>query len=308
MRKFLTKIFLMLLPFIVMGVIMEILIRKIPNDYQFKKEYLEEQAHEIETLILGSSHSFYGVNPVYFTSKTFNASHISQTLNYDFEILKKYDSKFKRLKTIVLPISYFTLYENLNYGEETWRVKNYVIYYDTKSHNQLKNYSEVLSLPLRDNLKRIIEHYVFRKSAISCSTLGWGTEYSSKKAQNLSETANSAAKRHTYLNQPNPVYIQLFQENIQTLNNLANWCEKRKIKLLLFTPPAYSDYSKNLHPIQLKNTIEAAQKVASRHHNCKYFNLLNDTIFKETDYYDADHLSEIGAKKLSEIINLKIYN
>lgn len=285
---------------------MEILIRNIPNDYQYKKEYIEERAHEIETLILGSSHSFYGVNPVYFTQKTFNASHISQTLNYDFEILKKYNSKFKNLKTIILPISYFTLYENLNYGEETWRVKNYIIYYQIKSYIELKNYSEVLSLPLRDNLKRIIKYYFFRKSAISCSTLGWGTEYSSKKAQNLSETANSAVKRHTYLNQPNSIYLKLFQQNIKTLNALTIWCAKRKIKLMLFTPPAYSDYSKNLHPIQLKNTIEAAQKVASRHPNCKYFNLLNDTIFKATDYYDADHLSEIGAEKLSKILYNKI--
>ena len=71
MRKFITKTIYISLPIIVIAIIMEILLRNIPNDYLFKKKYLDEYSSEIETLILGSSHSLYGFNPEYFTSKTF---------------------------------------------------------------------------------------------------------------------------------------------------------------------------------------------------------------------------------------------
>lgn len=33
--------------------------------------------------------------------------------------------------------------------------------------------------------------------------------------------------------------------------------------------------------------------------NCTYVNMINDSTFIAKDFFDADHLSEIGAKKLS---------
>ena len=53
---------------------MEILLENIPNDYSFKKEYLDENSDSIEILVLGSSHSYYGINPIYFHLRAFNAS------------------------------------------------------------------------------------------------------------------------------------------------------------------------------------------------------------------------------------------
>lgn len=302
MKEFLLKILGISLSFLVIAIIMEILIRDIPNDYQLKKEYLNNHANEIETLILGSSHSFYGINPTYFKSKTFNASHISQTLNYDFEILQQYHSDFKNLKTIVLPISYFTLFENLKIGSESWRVKNYTIYYEMDSYESLFRYSEVLSNPFRINLKRIILYYLLNESEISCSSLGWGTVYQSKNAQDLIETGKAAAQRHTYFNSENNSYKKIFHENILILNSIANWCKERNVKLILLTPPAYDTYRKNLNSEQLKITIETTQKITTNN-NCLYLNLLDDTRFYAKDFYDADHLSEIGAAKLSALVN-----
>ena len=50
-------------------------LRKIPNDYKYKADYLKENGSEIETLILGSSHTFTGLNQKLFKNKTFNAAH-----------------------------------------------------------------------------------------------------------------------------------------------------------------------------------------------------------------------------------------
>lgn len=50
----------------------------------------------------------------------------------------------------------------------------------------------------------------------------------------------------------------------------------------------------------------SVSELASSHNNCDYYNLIDDSNFIEKDFYDADHLSEIGAKKLSKLISSKI--
>ena len=293
------------LPIFVVAILMEILLRSIPNDYLFKKQYLDKNSSRIETLILGSSHSFYGLNPEYFSSNTFNASHISQSLNYDFEILKKYKDKFKNLKTIILPISYFTLFGKLEAGSESWRVKNYIIYYELNSSKSLVDYSEVLSNRINVNIKRIISYYVFGESTISCTDLGWGTSYNSKNARDLAESGKTASKRHT-VDINSDKYQQIFQENIFILESIIQWSNKNNIKIMLLTPPAFETYRQNLNQEQLKITINTTSDICSKYDNCIYDNLLSDTNFVATDFFDADHLSDIGAKKLSILINDRI--
>lgn len=306
MKRFVIKTIYISLPILGVAILMEILLRNTPNDYLFKKQYLDKHSSEIETLILGSSHSFYGFNPEYFSSNTFNASHISQSLNYDFEILKKYQDQFKNLKTIILPISYFTLFGKLEAGSESWRVKNYIIYYDLNSSKSLIDYSEVLSNRINVNIKRIASYYLLGNSTISCSDLGWGTSYNSKNARDLAETGKTAAKRHTRDDINSDKYQEIFNDNILILNSIIQWCKKNNVSVLLLTPPAFETYRQNLNKEQLKIAINTTSDICSKYENCIYENLLNDTNFVAVDFFDADHLSEIGAKKLSELINEKI--
>jgi hypothetical protein len=306
MKQFLTKFIIISLPILFGAILMEILLRNTPNDYLFKKQYLDKNSSEIETLILGSSHSFYGFNPEYFRSNTFNASHISQSLNYDFEILNKYQDKFKNLKTIVLPISYFTLYGKLEAGSESWRVKNYIIYYGLSSSKSLVDYSEVLSNRININIKRIASNYILGNSTISCTDLGWGTSYKSKNARDLTETGKTAASRHTREDINSDKYQDIFNDNILILESIIQWSKDNDVKVLLLTPPAFETYRQNLNQEQLKITVNTASDICSKYENCKYYNLLTDTNFVAIDFFDADHLSEIGAKKLSVLINGKI--
>lgn len=305
MKHFLTKVIIISLPILFGAILMEILLRNTPNDYLFKKQYLDNNSSEIETLILGSSHSFYGFNPKYFSSNTFNASHVSQSLNFDFEILKKYQDKLKNLKTVVLPISYFTLYHKLISSSESWRVKNYVIYYGLNLSKSLVHHSEVLSNQFNVNIKRIVSYYLFTNSPISCTDLGWGTRFNSKNAKDLANTGKTAAKRHTKdINSDK--YQEIFNDNILILNSILKWCEKNNINVLLLTPPAFETYRKNLNQEQLEKNLITARNICFKYENCKYYNLLDDTSFVTIDFFDADHLSESGAMKLSVLINGKI--
>ncbi len=188
MNKFIAKTFFVSLPILLIAIALELLLRNIPNDYGLKKAYLAHHANEIETLIFGSSHAFYGFNPACFTSKAFNASHVSQSLNFDYAILEQNQSILTNLKVVVLPISYFTLFETLESTPGAWRVKNYVIYYGMKPVSSFTEHSEILSLRFHENIGRVVSYYVKGKPAITCSETGWGNIYHAADAKNLDET------------------------------------------------------------------------------------------------------------------------
>lgn len=299
MRKFIKFVIIFLAPIILLTIFMELLSRTIPNDYSYKNEYLEHNSGKVEVLFLGSSHTYYGIDPRYIKKKSFNAAHVSQPLDYDLAILSKYNKKWNNLKYIIVPVDYFSLYSTLDSGVEKWRKKEYKIYYDIDLNTNIYYNFEIINGKLKEHISRIKKYYIKGINGITCNKLGWGTSYKSIESKNLEETGVTAAERHT-INIENNLY---YKENIETLNKLVQFAESRNVKVIFITSPAYKTYIDNLEPKQIKNTIYTMTQLTNKSKNTIYYNLLNDKSFLSKDFYDADHLNEIGAKKLSGIIN-----
>lgn len=298
MRKFIFKILLFILPIIVLAVFAEYFLQQIPNEYAYKKGYLDKYSEEIQILVFGSSHTYYGINPVYFSQNVFNAGHVSQSLDFDFKIFDKYQNRhFGDLKMIILPISYFTLWQKLENEIEAWRIKNYALYYEMNIKS-LSNYSEVLSNNPATNIKRLISYYIKHTDELSCNHLGWGMTYKSENAKDLEETGKTAALRHT-VHICSEERIRTFTENMEILNSFAEICDRRNIKLVFLTTPVFHTYQKNLHTEQLNKTIETIVNFTKEHNDCEYINWFENEDFTEEDFFDADHLNEMGAEKLS---------
>jgi hypothetical protein len=300
MKKFLFHLLKIILPILFFFLVLEIAIRKIPNDYQLKKVYLDENAAEINTLILGSSHTFYGINPEYFSEKTFNAAYVSQSLDLDYEILNSYESKFKSLKTVIIPISYFSLFETLETDIEKWRIKNYVMYYGFENKYQFTDNFESLNNHIAQNVKKTVKHYAINTSFITASNLGWGTNFNSKNKKTFKGAFT--AKKHTAKN------FDLFDENLKSLHKIITLCKKNNINIVFITTPTHKSYYQNLNKIQLEKATKTISELVKNNSNCNYLDLLNSKDFNDVDFYDADHLNEIGAKKLSLFLNTLISN
>lgn len=295
MKKFLIHLSKIVLPILFFLLVLEIAIRKIPNDYQLKKEYLDENASKINTLILGSSHTFYGLDPKYFSRKTFNAAYVSQTLDLDYEILNFYQSRLKNLKTVIIPISYFSLFETLETDFEKWRIKNYVIYYGLENKYHFTDNFESLDGDIMLNIKKAVKHYALNKSFITSSNLGWGTSFNSKNKKTFKGAFT--AKKHTVKN------FDLYDVNLKSLNKIITLCKKNNINIIFITTPTHKSYYTDLNQIQLEKTIKTISELTKNNSNCNYINLLKSEKFTDNDFYDADHLNEIGAKKLSLFLN-----
>jgi len=293
MQKFIISLLIFALPVIIAAVCLEVLVRHIPNDYLYKKNYLDKHSKQIQILFLGSSHAFYGINPQYIKANSFNAAYVSQTPEYDLAILKKYNHKWDSLKYIVIPIDYFSLTSNLQNSEESWRVKNYKIYYGISLNYSISDNFEIFNTRLDVNIGRALAYYRKKIYALTCSNLGWGTNYKSEKAKDLISTGILAAQRHTAVNN------QYFKQGVENLDSIIKFAQNNSIKIIIYTSPAYKSYIQNLSAAQLQQTINAIHSAASANNNVTYFNLLTDTSFVAKDFFDADHLNELGAQKLT---------
>jgi hypothetical protein len=296
MKNFLRIFILFIFPILILSIAAELSLRNIPNDYSNKKNYLDENSNEIQTLILGNSHTFYGVNPEFISEKSFNAAMVSQSLDYDYKILKKYNENWGNLKTIVIPISYHSLFGNLENGIEYWRIKNYNIYYDMYDGGELKNLTEILSTPFRSNISRVIDYYIIDKKP-RISNFGWGVNQVQLIPFNLEEKGRKAAERHTKESD------ELLETNLKIIQNIISLAEQYNWNILFVTPPAHITYRKYLNLDQLNLTIEKITNLTNLSENAKYYNFIDSPEFSQEDFYDSDHLNAKGAKKFTFFIN-----
>jgi hypothetical protein len=286
-----------MLPILVAAILLEISLRQIPNNYSYKKNYIEKNAGNINTLILGNSHAFYGFDPKYFEGNAFNAANVSQSLLYDYKILEKYESSMPNLKTVVVPVSYLSLFTTLEEGDEAWRVKNYRIYFDLDTGWDLSDNFEILSGKLKANITRLNKYYLQKKSDVSCTAQGVGVSNEKRGREHVAATGKNAALRHTAANYNN------LDTNLKILDSLTALCKKKDIKVVFVTLPAYKSYRENIDKKQYSLSTQAINKFVSNHDNCTYLNYFDSDTFLIDDYMDADHLNAGGAKKLSLMVN-----
>lgn len=301
MKHFLKKSILICLPIVISLVLLEVTLRNIPNDYSYKRKYLEKNSKYIQHLFLGSSHSYYGVNPKYIDGISFNASHVSQSIDYDFAIFNKFKNQLVNLESIIIPIDYFTLYSRTSTGLNGWRVKNYEIYYDINRSYKLKDHSELLSLKFSTGLKRAYSYLKnTNTSSITCNHLGYGNI--TKPQRDLNHTGITAAKRHTKKDKG------FFDENLSIIYQIIEYAKQSDIKILFYTSPAFSSYRENLDLGQLNLTLKTIKDISTQNENCSYYNFMEDNDFNSNDFRDADHLNNNGAQKLSIKLNEKLKN
>lgn len=284
-------------PLIILGGILELSLRQIPNDYEFKNSQLDLRKKSIKTLMIGSSHIMYGLNPHYFKDSSYNLGHVSQTIDMDYYLLEKYIKLLPKLETVVMRLSYTTLHEQLKTGSEAWRLKDYNLYYNLNVSNALKYKSEILSVKLKNNLSRLKNYYINNEKMITVEQSGWAYFDQDQADVAVQLLGFDAAKRHTIKEDA------VVSENLEFLDKIMKLCNNEGIKVLLVTLPAHQSYIDNLEPNQLDQVTSAGKRMKQHYDNCEYLNLLNDDSFQDEDFYDADHLNRKGAKKLTILID-----
>jgi hypothetical protein len=298
MKRFILKLFCVLFPLFIFIGVMEAVIRHIPNDYSIKNEVMATRGKDLKVLFLGNSQTYYGVDPQYIDMPAYNCAHVSQQLHVDNFIFNKFIDSLDSLEYLFLNISYFSHLQSFFDGQEAWRAKYYYLYYDyPKKDIPFKYQFEFYNLNF-SSLTNIMKGLA-GKPLYHIDNNGFGTKYRLEKKPTDWEDCEFIARLvHTIT--PDS---EILKHNYECLENISIKCKKRGIRLILFTTPCWHTYTEIVDSAQLSSSVEFAKHFAEKYENVDYQNYFTDNRFVADDFYDAYHLSNIGAKKMTLILN-----
>lgn len=248
---------------------------------------------------MGSSHAYYGIDPVAFRSRGFNAAHVSQSIDLDRMIVERYGDDLERCQWLILPVSYGTLFKRMIQGAEAWRSKYYGIHYGLDLPWSLSTRSEIVHGTFEGHIERIIAYHFKGKHDRRCSELGYGAS-PPQATGDLATTGAEAASRHTTSDR------SLVTENLQELDAMIQWAKDRDMNVLLCTTPVHQAYRRHMEPVQWGITRAALLERTKQPH-VRYVDLSDDTRFVDHHFRDADHLAQDGASLVGSVLDSVMY-
>ena len=268
-------------------------VRSLPNPAKAKHAFLAARSHEVDTLILGNSHAYYGLAPELLGSHAFSAAQVSQTLRYDAWVLAHYP--FPRLRVVVLTLSDFSLYEELEEGDEWFLANRYRLYMDCDFHSCLSVYGwEVTAFrPFCEKLASLC-----RPPRMRWSAAGQGLEYTlESRAPGLAwDNGPERAAANDYAD------LSLSRRGMGYLETIARYCEARGLTLALVATPLTRSYRAARSAARVADTRRCLAALLRRHPSVRYYDYSEAAAFTAADFYDADHLNLDGSHKLSRLL------
>jgi hypothetical protein len=264
-----------------------------------KRSLFEINKKQINGLIIGTSHSYWGINPTLFPFKAINIAEINKPIEVDIEIIEKNIDQFPVLKYVFIPIDYFTFY--YTGSKEPYSARYY-------HHWGLKN-GYINSYCLK-------KFHVFTcgfsliESDISKEQdplLGYLPKYDALSALSETEKMNNCEKR-----------ISTWNEHWIDTNNTSYLCKritdlgvllkKRRIQPIFINMPVskmfytYYDAKIILRNEELLNQIINTTQA-------KYINLQSNPAFTSDSLFcDIDHLNDKGATIATNLIREFVRN
>lgn len=257
MKKFLRHIALFLLPLLIVAVALEFVAESIPNSYIYKREYMEQHGAQIQTLILGSSNSYDGLNPSVLPH-AFNLANSSQTLEDDYRLLAKYIDSMDSLQTVIVGLGYHSLGATTEDNRRTY----YTIYMDLYPRWPLSKYSFEVCNP--EMLVKKIIKYAVSRDVTRCDSLGQRVGHTLEAAQSGAEWWN---KDVLSLVENDRMVIgkwsMVIEENTRYLHAIVDLCNVHEIQPVIVQMPVMEEYKRLLPKEQVALMEEVLQSLDS---------------------------------------------
>ncbi len=290
MKLFIKNIALFSIIIILIIVASEIYVESLSNPCKDKHKWMMSHSENVETLVLGSSHTYYGIRPDMLGKNAYSLALVSQTYRYDAYLLQHYN--MPKLKNVIIPFSYFSLWEDIDLQEEmSFEATRYRIYMDCDIHYRIGEYGfEFMHL---DSFKEKLKS-LYIPSHMSWDEYGWGTNYTLESRNEDWDNGEIRAKNNTYPD--NTEYVPM---NIAFLKEMIDFCNKRNTKVIIITTPVSHTFLENESSYQKEINSRELFSILEQYPSVTYMNYENDSSFTDDDFYDSDHLNTDGATKLT---------
>lgn len=281
-----------------------------PIDYNLKP--LQIVSNNVETLILGASHTqALGNQPIFKNQNCYNASNGGQDLFHSYLVLKSFIDNMNKLKTVIIELEYHSLGYNFNKFNQEWKDRQYYTYtkelYNKNWLNQLlaksnffrsnRDLSYILNL-----LSQTKQVPINTQEAIIFSKVN-----KLEKKNNFIPLAN---KRFNFddckkraLEQAAIKYNKsLIPQNKNVLEKLIKLCRSKNINLIFLNTPKTSCYIDNYLSVKEMREMKNEISMILKKNRLKHYDFFNHDSFNDNDFSDYDHINNIGAIKLRNLI------
>lgn len=304
MKKFVCQLSLFLTLSILEIAVIEIIARQEPNSYKAKETEMMKENLPYETIVVGSSHTAFGIDPRYLSMPSYNIANPSQRIYYDYHLLKRYIHHCPNIKYVICPISTFSPLTT-KFDEESPYIINYELYmgfdeypFYSKHNILILNTGNLITTLAKSILSQLGLHqkdYPF----------GFLDSYSiSGRTQDWSDS-QGAIRRHIKKYEKTK-----YEESLHYYIALANLCKQHETTLLFVTAPTHKNYYLQV-PLKRRLLMRKLVEDVNKGTSCQiyYLDLLDDPRFTDEDFFDTDHMTcEYGAPKLTKIIDDYIKN
>ena len=303
-RKLYIHTLLFFTPVVLLFGITEYLTRKLPSSYSQVSSYIESDAAEIETLILGPSQIWQAVNPALMSSSTLSLASGSQHHDTDFAILKQIRPDLPQLKTVVLELSYSHL-ELPHNGRYFWKNSVFLEYYGINSFDRATYFKDrfiFLSNP-KFFSEKLLDYYIKGENLTSFNRFGFDeNNYAGIfKSLNYNEEKIIKRKKFKINKEPN---LKLFEYNSAYFLDILDYLQAEDLDVVVCTIPMFTTYLSQRNPDILRRRDSILEVIGKRYPNVSILNRETDTInFNLWNFTNPSHMNPDGAKKFTPILS-----
>lgn len=298
MNSNITKPIIFFIPILIFLIAGEIVLRISPNAYSSKYQSFIRSEEKVEILVLGGSNAHYGINPWLMDKYTYNLAMISQSMLYNSYLLKKYIDKTPNLKTVIIPITYSSVFKIDGTGEDNWRRYYYYHFYDhcpvLMPLVSIEKFSVLKTLSAKTFLEGLLHS---RKMEIS-DQKGWAGGYKGH-VPDFKISGMITAKRHENGSLK-------AEQNLLFISEMIKLCSSKNISVVLLYTPNLPQYINCLDKRKLHIMFTSIDSMALKYRNVRILNYYSSAKFNENDFFDCDHLNYKGAAKFTTLLNSEL--
>lgn len=289
-------------------VAVELLLFAVPNEYSYKRDYVEQQGDKIKVLILGHSLTANGIDPELLGDSVFNMAISARRHHYDAVLAERYIPKLSNLQCVIWPLGYNQQYISYIYpcvpsqrtkgGRELQsslqcsNEKYFGISYERCV--PYLHWSELVNNTGAMSIGRI-------KNAIcgnnTYTPMGYGRLTLRNREDNWRETQ---LPFHPEYDNPNAPLAK--QEGMNSMKRIAEVCREAGVRLIVVTTPCHKSFRDLTTERGMAEMQECVDTMRRAYPQMEYYNFMADPRFVDDDFFNSSHICDPGVKKFCKIL------
>lgn len=292
--RFLANVIAFLLPVLAGLAWLEAATASLPTTYAKKHDLLARAAGRVETLVLGDSHAYFGLDPHRLPGWAFNMANVSQPLAIDAALLERLLPGLPRLRRVVWGLSYHAPRTELAATTEAWRLAFYertfgipapAPWYAPSHHSWIALYGDP-----RGAAKELL-------GAAADRELFEGFDQHGAVLPRPRRTAaiDDAEAALVVRLQEQAMTAEALPRNQAAVERALALAAARHVAVTFVTLPVTRAYARHASPAR----VAEARALAHGFAGARYLDHFADPAFADADFMDPDHLAPTGARKLA---------